>query len=167
MKLSRIFVVVVVVLFIAGCSTITPAPYSFAEEELETVTINVIGGNPGLRLVDFEGKELPSPEKKTRWEPIMFPAGRPLTITVYAYYQPQNTSQGLITGLIVHAATSHLAVNRNVVFETPVLDPGKDYVLRFSREFGGNQLIMTDTSTNQIIYQQFFSVIDQMREMQE
>jgi hypothetical protein len=36
----------------------------------------LIGGNPGVKIVYYDDNELPEPEEKTHWEPVIFLAGR-------------------------------------------------------------------------------------------
>ncbi|MDR2658972.1 MAG: hypothetical protein LBC27_03145 [Spirochaetaceae bacterium] len=100
--------------------------------------------------------ELPAPPKKTHWEPFLLPAGEPLNITVHAYYQQSNSSNdGLLVALVSSAITSSRSVDRDVSFECPPLEAGKNYKLEFRKgggKTGSNLLVLTDTSTRQIIY---------------
>jgi hypothetical protein len=145
-----------------GCST-TPVPYSFTENGTGTATITFVGGNPGLRLIYFERYELPAPEKMTHWEPISFPAGRSLRITVHAYYQQSNTEdQGWLATIVTTAITSSRSVNRDVTFECPALDAGKDYKLAFRKGAGirgKNLLVLTEIKTRKIVHEEEFESI--------
>jgi hypothetical protein len=157
--MKMITFIITILVSIAGCST-TPVPYSFAADGVETATISIVNGNPGLVLVYADGFELPEPEKKTRWDPFSFPAGKPIKITVHAYYEQSNTSnQGLLTALIASAIISSRSVNKDVSFECPPLEAGKNYKLVFRKgagTTGKNLLVLTDVSTGKIVYEQEF-----------
>jgi len=151
-------IVVLVALFMS-CST-TPVPYSFVEDGSENAAISFIRGSPGLTLIYFNGEELPNPEKNTHWEPILVPAGIPLKLTVHAYYEQGNYSQGLLVALITSAITASRSVNLDVLFECPALEAGKEYKLTFRKGAGlpgENLLVLTDISTKKIVYQQEFT----------
>jgi hypothetical protein len=143
-----------------SCST-TPVLYSFVENGTENATISFMRGNPGVALIYFEGNELPEPEKKTHWDPLSFPAGKPLSITVHVYYQQANSSgQGLLITLVATAIVSSRSVDQDVLFECPALEAGKEYKLVFRKGAGltgQNLLVLTDVSTKKIVYQQEFT----------
>jgi hypothetical protein len=151
--------IIIIAVSIVGCST-TPVPYSFATDGSETATMNIVSGNPGLGLIYADGNELPEPAKKTHWDPFSFSAGKPINITVHAYYEQSNTSnQGLLVALATSAITASRSVNRDVTFECPPLEAGKNYKLVFRKgagTTGKNLLVLTDTSTRRIVYEQEF-----------
>jgi hypothetical protein len=125
-----------------------------------TATISVVSGNPGLKLIYVEGDELPKPEEKTHWEPLSFPAERPLVITVHAYYdQSGTTDKRFFAAVITTAIATSRRVNRDVLFECPPLEAGRDYKLTFRKgagTTGKNFLVLTNTSTGKIILEQEF-----------
>jgi hypothetical protein len=151
-----------------GCSSLTPVPYSMAKDEGNSASINFLGGKPSVSLVYYNNDVLPDPESKTYWDPIMFPSGVPLEITVHAYYHQDAvtaTNAGLLAALITTAVTSNIAASRSVdidvLFSCPPLEAGKKYTLAFRKEAGDpgiNRLILTDTATKTIIHQQIFEM---------
>jgi hypothetical protein len=150
---------IIIAASILGCSS-TPVPYSFAADGEETATMNIVAGNPGLHLIYGDGTELPQPAEKTHWDPFTFSAGKPLNITVHAYYQQTNAqNQGLLGNLVTSAILSSRSVSKDVSFECPPLEAEANYKLVF-RKGGGltgrNLLVLTDTSTGKIIYAQEF-----------
>jgi hypothetical protein len=163
-KMKNGILVFTISLLMIGCAT-TSVPYSFVEDGNETASIDFIGGNPGVKLVYFDNNELPEPDKKTHWNPVLFPVGKPLKITVHAYYQQEASSgsTSLLGALITVAATSAItasrAVDRDVLFYCPALDVGKTYKLVFRKgagTTGNNLLVLTDKSTGKLIYEQEF-----------
>jgi hypothetical protein len=149
---------------INGCATSKSIPYSFAEESTDTAIVTFKEGSPSVWFVSFEDSGLPEPEKGTFWSPLSFPTGRPLDITVHAYYEQKATdspSSGLLGSLIVLTATSAISaatfVSVDVVFNCPPLEAGKNYQLAYRREVGKHKLLLTDTGTNKVVYQQEFS----------
>ncbi|MDR1149001.1 MAG: hypothetical protein LBK66_10255 [Spirochaetaceae bacterium] len=161
-----IIVFAVAVLF-AGCATTrTAVPFSFVENEEESASIEIMGGNPGVWLVYFDKNELPQPAEETYWNPLSFPAGRPLEITVHAYYYQQSTtstSAGVLGALISSVATSAIAASRNVdrdvLFTCPALEAGKAYKLVFRKGAGvsgENLLVLSNIETGKVVYEQGF-----------
>jgi hypothetical protein len=146
-----------------GCSSLKPISYALAGDETNSASISFISD---ASFVSFNGSGLPNPEKGTFWDPILFPSGLPLEITVHAYYQQEATTvtnAGLLGALISTAVTSGVtasrSVNTDVLFTCPPLEPGKEYSLSFRKAAGGpgnNKLILTDIATKKIIYQQEF-----------
>jgi hypothetical protein len=163
MKKLFILLLVIALIGITACSTLTPVPYSFVESGGETATISITGGNPGLALIYFEGNELPAPEADTYWDPISVPAGRTLEITIHAYYSQQNaTNAGLLAAVITSAIASSRSVNRDVTFECPPLETGKNYKLVFRKAAGTtgkNLLVLTEIATGDVIYEEEFESI--------
>ncbi|MDR2796091.1 MAG: hypothetical protein LBB47_05205, partial [Spirochaetaceae bacterium] len=160
MKYVKLISIVIIGISIVSCSTTSPAPYSFAADEAETAKLNIVRGNPGLAVVYVDGDELPPPAEKTYWDPLIFPPGKPINITVHAYYQQSTASnQGLLTALITSAIVSSRSVDRDVSFECPPLEAGKNYKLVFRKgagTTGKNLLVLTDTSTGKTIHNQEF-----------
>lgn len=150
--------VIIVTFSIVSCSTM-PMPYSFANEGAETAQLNVVKGNPGLSLIYVDGNEIPNPLPKTHWEPLEFPAGQPIKLTVHAYYQQENNNTSILASLITTAITASRSVNRDVLFECPSLTAGKNYKLTFRKGSGlkgDNLLVLTDVASGKIIHQQEF-----------
>ena len=148
---------VLVVMIFVGCSS-TPVPYSYGEEEQDTAKVNFVYGNPGVRLIDFDGYELPKPERRTYWNPISFPAGKPISFTVHAKYQFSSNNPGLIDTLIFIIFGTR-DVDRSVIFESPPLTPDMNYRLTFHKGGGlpgKNTLILTNTTTGRIVHEQPF-----------
>jgi len=162
-------------LFIAGCSSLKPIPYAFAEDERNSASISFKhGANPGTSLVSFKGSGLPLPEEKTTWDPLLFPSGEPLDITVHASYIDNrngwtynpNLLVMLLSNVIADAVTSEMrlsrAVDMDVVFSCPPLEAGKNYSLSFDKKDGvpgRNILVLTDTETRKIVHQQEFGIL--------
>jgi hypothetical protein len=157
-------------IFFVGCSSLTPVPYVLAETEEASALISFTSGNPRVTPIYYNDEEFPKPEKGTVWNPVSFPAALPLEITVHAYFGQQSSSSynpsiGLLGALIVSTVESAVAASRtvdiDVLFNCPPLEPGKKYALDFRKEAGTpgkNKLILTDTETRKIIYQQEFEV---------
>ncbi|MDR1468052.1 MAG: hypothetical protein LBT00_02025 [Spirochaetaceae bacterium] len=148
-----------------GCASLTPKTYSFAEEEgADTAAITFQGGSPSVSFVYFNDNGLPEPEEGTYWSPLTFPAGKPLDITVHAYYEQKATdspSSGLLGSLIVLTATSVVSaatyVNIDVVFNCPPLESGKNYQLAYRRESGKHKLVLSEVATKKAVYRQEFT----------
>jgi len=174
-KLTKIyltgFISLVFFLFI-GCIT-TPVEYSFASAEQGSSAIGFLGtrseGTPGVAFVSFDGRRLPRAEKKTHWEPLLFPSDRELNMVVHVKYEERERTKtenlGLL-GTIIDTAQSVRAVTRNVDtnidFNCPPLESGKRYQLTYSKGAGipgRNALVLIDTTTGQIVHQQEFVVI--------
>jgi hypothetical protein len=151
--------IIAIAAFFVGCST-TPVPFSFADDGLETAAISVVGGNPGIRVIYVDGNELPPPANKTHWDPFELPIGKPVKITVHAYYEQSNSGNAdLLSLLITTAITSSRSVDQDVVFECPPLEAGKKYKLAFRKGAGltgDNLLVLTETSKGKVVYQQEF-----------
>ena len=175
-------------LIIVGCSSLKSISYAFAENEVNSASISFKQANPGVSFVSYKDKSLPESEKGTIWDPISFPDGVPLEITVRAfYYDNSNTGEVLsmmITAsvninslillplwlpvmMITDAVTLGLRKSRfvdtNVLFSCPPLEAGKKYTLSFGKGYGvpgKNKLILTNNETKEIVYQQDFYKIE-------
>ena len=170
-KACMISFILLSVFLSAGCAT-TAAQYSFTSAGQPSSAIGFLtskkSGSPGVSFVSFDGRGLPRAEKKTYWDPIIFPAGRELRIVVRAVYEEKNKvkASGLGTvGKVIDAAQSISAITRNVDADVmlicPPLAPGKRYQLSFSKGSGlpgSNTLILTDISTGNIVHRQEFEV---------
>jgi hypothetical protein len=165
--LRKGIVILAVAALITGCATTrTPVPFSFVEDEAESASIDIVGGSPGVWLVYFDKNELPPPAEETYWSPLSFPAGRPLQFTVHAYYYQQGTaaaSGSFLVNLIADVASSAIAASRNVdrdvLFECPALEAGKEYKLVFRKGAGAtgqNLLVLSEIATGKVIYEQEF-----------
>jgi hypothetical protein len=128
----------------------TAVPYSFAGNDsgkwTATITFVSTRGKEGVDLHYFEGVELPIPEKKKYWAPVIFPAGRPFTLTVNVYYY-------------------YLEVGTEKIFNCPALTAGKNYTLAIEineaktflwatikeRE---EKLVLKDAKTKKTVYEQ-------------
>jgi hypothetical protein len=168
----RLFAVVFSGLFIvAGCSLLKPISYAFAEDEADSASISFRRANPGVSFVSYKNSILPDAEKGTIWDPILFPYGVPLEITVHAFYYDSNTGvtygDGLLTMIITDAASSGIrearSVDTDVIFSCPPLAAGKKYTLSFDKGYGmpgKNKLILTNNETKEIVYLQEFHAIE-------
>jgi hypothetical protein len=151
-----------------GCSSLKPVPYSLANDAGNSASISFLSGGTTVSFVYYNNDVLPDPERKTYWDPIMFPSGVPLDITVHAYYhQNANTATGagLLGALVSTAVTSKIAASRSVdidvLLSCPPLEAGKKYTLDFRKEAGSpglNKLILTDIATKTIVHQQIFEM---------
>ena len=152
---------------IMGCSTApAPVPYSFAGNTGETISITF---SSQANLVSFEGVVLPKPARKTHWRPIVFPAGRTLPLTVHAYYDDSWGANLSTSGtafdilllvifpvVIIHDLTAPLrGINRDVVFDCPPLQAGREYFLTLEKKGRPKRfyLILSDTQTG-VVYEQ-------------
>ena len=139
-----------------GCVTPTKSvPYSFAENGTENGTATIIfvsnNNNRGIvRLIDFEGKEIPAPKNKTRWEPITLPAGRPLALRVYVGWEKDKYGADMP------------GYRRKGIFKCPALEAGKQYKLWFDTDtdtknsdvnyYGTGYLVLTDVKVKKLSY---------------
>jgi hypothetical protein len=158
----------VLVLFLAvvafvGCAS-KPVAYQYVTEGVNSASISFKTGNPYVRCVSFEGADIPAPERGTYWEPVIFPAGRALRITVYVYYEYKQTVRvggmfGLISDVAGAVGTLTRSVDRNVVFTCPPLADGGKYQLEFEKGSGipgTNTLVLRNLATREVVYQQEF-----------
>jgi hypothetical protein len=122
---------------------------------------------PTVSFLYYNNNVLPPSESKTYWDPIMFPSGVPLEITVHAYYHPETNTggAGLLVSLVATAITAKTlaarSVDIDVLYYCPPLEAGKQYTLAFRKESGDpgiNRLILTDTATKTIVHQQVFEM---------
>ena len=155
--------------FIAGCSSLKPAQYNFSGDEANSASISFSKGNPGVSFVFYDNKMLPVPVKGTYWEPVLFPAGVPLEITVHASYNQNNSgvksyysvgtrgSGGGVAVSVEVPLSGNNSVDIDVLFSCPPLEAGKKYTLSFRKESGRNRLMLIDNTTRQIIHQQDFA----------
>ena len=148
---------------VLGCATATPYPYALETESSATISLKT--GNPNLTFVSLGEQKLPPPERGTRWEPIVVPANRTLSITVHAYYEHQSkvSASGGLLGAI--SATADLVgtvtrgVDTDVLFLCPSLSNGGKYQLSFKKESGvpgKNILVLTDLSTKKVVHEHPF-----------
>jgi len=134
---------------LAGCFSILKdivtkdVQYSFAEAGGGTAAITFVGdGKVGVRLVDYEGATIPAPEKGTEWIPaILFPAGKPLDIRVYVYWNEDRFGE-----------------RRRGIFKCPPLEAGKEYKLQFTGKLNGGTLTLSGAKATifnpDIVYEQ-------------
>jgi len=172
MRAVNFFIILIIALVCAvSCVTVpTSAPYSFADSGNETASMSFAQGSPGVHLVFFEDRVLPQYSGYTRWDPIIFPAGRELKLTVHASYNHPNSSpsraglllsnQGIAFGMSVNLGPDSQNVNYDVVFECPPLEPGGSYRLSYRRTVPGgrNMLVLTNTNTGRVVHEQEFVV---------
>jgi hypothetical protein len=153
--------------FLAGCASTTPVPYSCTEKSSKSASVVFSRGNPDVKLVYFNDNEIPDPEEGTCWNPVSFPTGEALKLTVHAYYEQSSnwvTSNNLLANLIAAAVTSASSASRHVdaivEFSCPPLDSGKEYKLAFQKGYGllsgKNTLILTDITSKKVICRQTF-----------
>jgi len=150
-KRSLWVVLVFTALSLTGCFSLLKniltedRQFSFAgnERASRTASITFVGeGKVGVRLVDFEGNVMPAPEKGTEWLPaILFPAGRPLNIRVYVYWNEDRYGE-----------------RRRGIFTCPPLEAGKEYKLQFSGNLNGGTLTLLGANSNlfnrDVVYEQ-------------
>jgi len=127
-----------------GCATqYELIPYSFTENEStdRTATITFVRHNGighgferynGVRLIDFEINEIPAPETETEWQYVSFPAGRPLNLRVFIYFENDFHSE-----------------RRRGIFRCPPLEAGRNYKLWNK---GNTQLILTDANVKRLVF---------------
>ncbi|MDR0300710.1 MAG: hypothetical protein LBI04_00155 [Treponema sp.] len=161
-KKILLFVLAFTLCCITGCTTTKAVLYSFADNESENGTA-VISFGEGVYLIGFEDVDLPKPEEKTYWDPIMFPAERPLKLTVHVHYDSNYSSSGSIVDIIILPITLIDGVaksaNRDIIFECPALEAGKEYILTFkSKAFAKDYLLLRDKKTKKQVYKIKFRV---------
>jgi hypothetical protein len=154
-----------------GCAT-TPVEYSFIQAGQRGATIGFLTStnlaSPSASFVSFDGRGIPRAERKTHWDPLVFPSGRELRIIVHAKYD-ENTKVGVgglgVVGDVIIAAQSVSALSRNVdadvEFICPPLVDGGRYQISFSKGTGlpgSNTLILTDIATGSVIQSKEFEV---------
>ena len=172
-KIEFLSVIFIVSVIFIGCTT-TPVAYSLSAAngpDFSSISFHDTfqSGKPNVTFVSFDGQSLPNPEKKTHWDPINFPSGRELKIIVHASYSTSSKTTlggfGLL-GAVVNTVQDVRAISRNVdtdvIFISPPLESGKNYLLTFVKEPGmpgKNILTLSDKDTGQVIQQQEFSTI--------
>jgi len=154
-----------------GCAT-SPVEYSLTPAGQPSATIGFLttdkSGRPSVSFASFDGRGLPRPERKTHWDPIVFPAGRELRITVRAVYEendPVYVGDLGIIGNVLSAAQGVSALSRNVnadvEFICPPLAPDRRYQLSFRKGPGmpgTNTLYLTDIGSGRIVFHHDFEV---------
>jgi len=166
------FVFVISNLFILlGCSSMKPISFALVEDKSNSVSISFAQGNPGVKFLSYNNINLPESDGKTYWDPIFFPSGIPLEITVHAYYSHGAGGSvaagvvigGLVGGIIAPSITSRTrnarSVDDEIIFSCPPLEAGKEYKLSLVKGEGvpgKNTLVLTNTSTNEVILEQEF-----------
>ncbi|MDR0494201.1 MAG: hypothetical protein LBG95_01045 [Treponema sp.] len=157
----------------AGCSSQKPIAYAFAEDEMNSASIDFLGGNPGVSFVQYNDDGLPPAKKRTIWKPLLFPAREPLEITVHAYYFQKGQSAGynpsvlgIIVAAAVDAATADTRMSRSVdtdvIFYCPPLGPGRKYALSLRKGPGApgkNILVLVDKESKVIFSEQEFTPV--------
>lgn len=130
-----------------GCNSILKkivtksVSYSFADSDFgygNTAKITFQQYNKmGVRLVDFEGTKLPTPDMFTVWEPaIVFPAGRPFDLRVFVYWNKDRFGE-----------------RRRGIFKCPALAGNRSYELLFRGSYK-NGGILTLRSGREIVCEQ-------------
>jgi len=176
-KVNFLFFVVILSFCIMSCSSVQTRTYSFAENENEAAKIVFLAKEEfigkdihGVRFISFEGVTLPTPEKNTRWGAIAFPADRPLQLNLNVYVQGENSttsfsSTGSLLDLVIfpviivgeavgEVGAAVRTYNRDIIFDCPALEAGKDYTLEFKdRAFIKDILILRDAKTKKIVYE--------------
>ncbi|MCL2443454.1 MAG: hypothetical protein FWD13_08335 [Treponema sp.] len=158
-KLNVLIIVIFLFILLAGCNTTTPAAYTFVENTFDdnTATITFVHNRSnGVLLINYDGTRLPAPEIKERWEPITFPAGRALNLRVNVYNEANlNSSGDLLIDIILLPLLYSRKMDINIDFQCPPLEQGKNYRLSLRTfTFGKGSLVLTDTSTRRVVYQQ-------------
>jgi len=133
-------VLVLAAFFILGCVTEkkpVPARYSFAgkEDDTRTASINFIGDKRvGIRLVDYDGRVIPSPSAGTFWEPgILFPVDKPLDLRVYIFWDEDQYGE-----------------RRRGIFKCPPLEAGREYKLWYNGDLKGGSIFLTYSNVSEL-----------------
>jgi len=158
-KINVFLIAVLIIFYLTGCSTTSPEIYSFVENEYDdrTATITFVhNNNLGVLLINYDGIRLPAPDKNKRWEPVSFPSGRVLNLRVNVYNEANVGSSGeLLVDLFLVPILYSKKMDKNIDFHCPPLEQGKNYRLTYNtRPFGRGSLVLTDTSTRRVVYQQ-------------
>jgi len=142
-----------------------PVPYSFAENESENGTAIINFNKNSVELLDFEGANLPKPETRTYWSPIIFPAGRPFTLKLHIFYKSNTSlpsvgtwsSSGTALDLIALASLAGeigKSVDRNIIFNCPALEAGREYEIIFvSHALLKDYFLLRDKKTRKKVYE--------------
>ena len=152
-------VLIIASFYFIGCSTtprVNNMPYTFAENENAKGTA-IIKFN--VMFIDFEGEQLPTPEEGTRWYPLQFPAGRPFNIKVHVYHDGWNSTGGYFD---IPYFSPFAVIDKEVIFECPPLEAGKEYRLIYNYSISGKSLDLKEedidafflTIKGRIIYSQ-------------
>lgn len=141
MKSKNILIIVFFcsVFCLSGCYTNPDLiPHSFAENESNTAKVIFVRQGSGLacwangvRLIDYEGIEMPVAEKKMKyWQEVTLPAGKPMNLRVYIYLAYDRSGE-----------------RRRGIFKCPPLEAGRTYKVWNS---GNYLLLLTDASVKRI-----------------
>ncbi|MDR3238427.1 MAG: hypothetical protein LBT84_07980 [Spirochaetia bacterium] len=151
----------------AGCATVLP--YSFAGAGQETASIDFMVTFLHYENIRPEVTDANAKEKTILWNPVSFPAGKELNITVHvAYLEQKQQGTGVVGGILASLANSAAEsrkVDTDVSFVCPALKPGAKYILGFIKGGGNpgtNTLVLRETQTKGIIFQQDFSVTGEL-----
>jgi len=109
-KIKLLIILTLTFFYLTSCETSGSVPYSLAGTDSGTETAILTFGQ-GVSFVDFERQVFP---EGTRYASVLLPAGRPLEMRVYVYWNgdvPGNRRRG--------------------IFRCPPLEAGSEYRLRF------------------------------------
>jgi len=149
-----------------GSGHIATVPYSAVKDENRTAVITFgnhllnngayyDGNNEGglnIQLVSIDGIEIPIPERRTVWNPVSFPAGKPLTLVVNIFYFATKTSGVDLYIIGFESITAGSWYNTDVTFNCPPLEAGKSYTLNAYGKGTNTRFILTDTKTKKKVY---------------
>ena len=140
MKLKCLLTVLIFVpLCFTACYSFITVPYSFSDINTDngTASLTLVRNNTvGVRMVDLDSNyKIPEPipgfSSRRHFSPVTLPAGRPLDIRVYIFWNKDIAGQ-----------------RRLGVFKCPPLEAGKKYKLWFSE----NKLILTYANVTSLKY---------------
>ena len=172
MKVIKVlFYSIIILIFFAGCGTIATVPYSFTRNGNGTAEITLQinlkkDGFPkkplygkskiSMQLISIEGEEIPLPETGKCWNPVSLPAEKTLTLTINISYINTPFFGGTSgSGIFKHSNSSTSSrYSMDVIFNCPPLEAGKNYKLEFKSGFQKSSLVLTETSTKNIFYEQ-------------
>jgi hypothetical protein len=172
MKVTKVlFYLIITLIFFVGCGTVATIPYSFTENGngIAEITLQIKlrkdgfpkGGLYGkskisMKLISIEGEVIPLPKTEKVWNPISLPAEKTLTLTINIFYFYRHFMGGTSgSGILKHGADPTTdRYSMDVIFNCPPLEAGKNYKLEFKSGFQKSRLVLTETNTKKIFYEQ-------------
>jgi len=108
----------IALLFLSGCGSNSSkfVPYSFVEED-QQINAALVNFERNIRLIDFDGIELPQGQY---WPSVRLPAGRAMNLRVYIYWE-----------------ADFPGTRRRGIFKCPPLETGAEYNLSFNYKSNG------------------------------
>lgn len=123
----------------AGCSSLTPVPYSFYENDEDFAEIIFARSDSNdkltVQLISYENSAFPEAENGTYWKPVLFPADFSFTLKVRVshYYSGSSINVNNLLDAAVFADEVRNSLEGNyqidISIDIPMLEKGNIYVL--------------------------------------